>query len=155
VNDVWREVAVLAVLLAVIAFVLTVFDAWPNQSQSYVLGHRLPPPTLPTQAQLQQLAQSPPFQYVVSYTDKGFQPAVLTVKKGDTVRFANNSTGQLWVADAHYASSASSCGGSAFDSCGALQPSNYWEFTFDRVGTWKFQNNANTQYAGTIIVSGT
>lgn len=31
------------------------------------------------------------FQYIVSYTDTGFVPRTLAVKKGETVRFTNNS----------------------------------------------------------------
>jgi plastocyanin len=35
------------------------------------------------------------FQYLVSYTDNGFAPKTLSVKKGETVRFTNNASSTL------------------------------------------------------------
>ena len=35
------------------------------------------------------------FQYLISYTDQGFTPKTLLVKKGETVRFTNNSDAPL------------------------------------------------------------
>lgn len=35
------------------------------------------------------------FDYLVSYTDRGFEPKELTVKKGEAVRFTNNSSAAL------------------------------------------------------------
>lgn len=37
------------------------------------------------------------FQHLVSFTDSGFVPAVLVVKKGETVRFTNNSAASLQI----------------------------------------------------------
>jgi plastocyanin len=103
-------------------------------------------------------AQSPKgFQLLISYVDSGFEPRSATLHAGDTVRFTNNSTEALWVASIGAGGSqvypgTSNCGGSPFDSCGALQPGEYWEFTFRQKGTWEFINNFDKSKTGSITV---
>ena len=99
--------------------------------------------------------QGDSFQLLVSYTDQGFEPRTATVKAGDTVRFTNNSTGQLWVAaggDQLYPAVQNGCGSSALDSCQAFGPGYDWEFTFTQPGTWEIQNNLNKSDVATIVV---
>src|SRR3989344_324196 len=103
------------------------------------------------------LAASNGFQYLVSYTDQGFEPPALTIKKGETIRFTNNSRGDLWIAEtpasgSMYPSTGNTCGQSAFDSCTPLKPQEFWEFTFDAAGTWSYKNNADAAKTGTIKV---
>ena len=97
------------------------------------------------------------FQYLVSYTADGFVPNALSVKKGETVRFTNNSGGGLWVASAALPGGdvypgQSDCGASAFDSCTPLKPQEFWEFTFDAAGTWSYKNNSDSTKTGVIKV---
>ena len=65
------------------------------------------------------------FQYFVSYTDNGFVPDKLTVKKGETVRFTGNSSApfQLTVAGATAQVSAKG---------------EYFEYTFAKTGTFTY-----------------
>ena len=108
--------------------------------------------TLAVQAQL---ATSKGFQDLVSYTDSGFQPTDLTIAKNDTIRFTNNSHSDLWVAAAgatRYPSKDTSCAGSDFDSCHVIHSGEFWEFTFDVVGTWSFINNIQKTDTGTVHV---
>lgn len=99
-----------------------------------------------------------PFQYVISYTDAGFEPAMLTIKSGETVRFTNNSSKPLlWVAATGasgkvYPDQKGECGDSAFDSCATLEGGQFWQFTFTTTGTWSYKNNADTSKTGTILV---
>jgi plastocyanin len=93
---------------------------------------------------------------LISYTDNGFEPAETTVRVGDTVRFFNSSSEDLWVAavavdGAIYPGSSESCGQSQFDTCHSIEPRHFWEFTFDTPGTWTYQNNANTKNRGLVI----
>jgi plastocyanin len=103
-------------------------------------------------------AQSPKgFQLLFSYVNSGFEPRSATLHAGDTVRFTNNSTEALWVASVGAGGSklypgTSNCDGSPFDSCGALQPGQYWEFTFTQKGTWVFINNLDKSKTGSITV---
>lgn len=159
-SELGKQLGLLAAIIIVLALVLTLFGAWPHQQPANPVqsSKTLPAPTPPTQQQLQQLQNSPAtFQYLVSYTDKGFQPDTLAVKKGQTVRFTNNSSAQLWVASIGEGAyqiypGTSSCGASAFDSCQALQAGDFWEFTFTQSGTWDFQNNLDKNETGTVTV---
>ena len=95
------------------------------------------------------------FQALASYVDGGFEPVDITIRKGDIVRFTNNSTRQLWVAASGptlYPALQNGCGSSALDSCSALLPGEYWEFRFAVAGTWGFQNNLNKDRAGMVKV---
>ncbi len=99
-----------------------------------------------------------PFQHLVSYTDRGFEPAYLVIKKNDTVRFSNNSSGELWVSataassESIYPGTGNECGQSTLDSCALIEHGRYWQFTFDRAGTWGIQNNSLVDMKGSVQV---
>ncbi|OGG57501.1 hypothetical protein A2853_04035 [Candidatus Kaiserbacteria bacterium RIFCSPHIGHO2_01_FULL_55_17] len=90
------------------------------------------------------------FQYLVSYTDTGFEPTVLTVKRGETVRFTNNSSVPLMVAQAG-TSAETPCAPELLKSCRTLGHGEYWEYTFTSAGTVDFRNSADSG-VGTITV---
>ncbi len=104
------------------------------------------------------LAQSKGFQYLISYTDRGFEPQSLEIKGGETVRFINNSKEKLWVSSASdvgalYPGTGSECGQSSFDSCKEIKSGEFWEFEFAIAGTWSFRNAANPERQGIVVVS--
>ncbi|MBI5458076.1 hypothetical protein HY971_05130 [Candidatus Kaiserbacteria bacterium] len=103
----------------------------------------------------ERLAGSHGFQALVSYTDNGFEPAKLTVKKGETIRFTNNSSRDIWVAASGnplYPSVENGCGSSAFDSCAPFAPMDFWEFTFEQKGQWHVVNNLDKEKSALIKV---
>ena len=119
-------------------------------------GTRIPPPR-PAPRPEDYVAAQPThgFQLLVSYVGSGFEPSRASIKSGDTIRFTNNSREKLWVAaagDHLYPAMQNGCGSSALDSCRALSPGEYWEFTFDKIGTWMFQNNLDKGKTGTVEV---
>ncbi len=96
----------------------------------------------------------------VTYTDTGFSPASVTVKKGQSVTFVNAGTGRMWVgADEHpshtqYSGTARQehcpdTTGTAFDQCGV---SERYTFTFAKTGTWGYHNHVGASHSGTVIV---
>src|SRR3989344_4801790 len=94
------------------------------------------------------------FSALVSVSDTGFEPRTITVNKGATIRFFNNSGASVHIAasgDALYPGK-STCGASAFDSCKALTKNDFWEFTFAVSGTWTYQDTA-TGHQGTVRVN--
>ncbi|MDR3570923.1 MAG: hypothetical protein P4L81_01850 [Candidatus Pacebacteria bacterium] len=150
-----KELAVLAAVIALIVLALLFLGA-PSR-QTLKTTPTLPPPSQPTAQDLQKLSESPAFQYLVSYTDTGFQPQKVTISKGQTIRFANNSSDELWVASFGTTSTkiypgTSSCGSTEFDSCGPISHGDYWEFTFQQPGAWQFQNNVDKNHSGIIVV---
>ncbi len=95
---------------------------------------------------------------VVTYTDSGFSPATITVKKGDTVTFRNDSTAPMWVAaNPHPVHTGypvgGGCIGSAFDECAGADPGSSWSFTFDQVGSWGYHNHRRASDQGTVVVT--
>lgn len=97
---------------------------------------------------------------VITYTDAGFVPSSVTIKKGQTVRWVNNSGSKVWPASAvhpqHSAypqKSASDCLGSSFDACKGLAQGESWDFKFDYVGSWKFHNHLKASQWGVVNVT--
>lgn len=146
-----RQLIILAILLAIIAGVYffspkTDIGGPGSGSMSLAEQIRTGEAAVPAYASSTQekLERSHGFQMVVSYTDSGFEPAQISITKGDTIRFTNNSSGKLWVAasgNTLYPSAGKECGSSALDSCAPFDPMDFWEFTFDAAGEWELVNN--------------
>ncbi len=117
-----------------------------------------PPPPAITRQELEAIRNGSGFQGFISYTDRGFEPTSVSIKKGQTVRFTNNSNTGMWIssivtdASAPYPGTGNDCGNSAFDSCRTLNPGEFFEFTFDTVGTWGFNNIVKANDRGLIHV---
>lgn len=110
-----------------------------------------------TEAIRAQIAASNGFQYFVSYGERGFEPVELSLAAGETVRFANNSSGELWIAadaerGAIYPGTGAECGQSRLDTCRVLKPHEFWEFTFVSAGDWGFRNVLRAEHGGTARV---
>lgn len=116
----------------------------------------VPMPVFSSSTQMK-LEKSDGFQHLVSYTDGGFEPAHLTMKRGEVVRFTNNSSSDLWIGPDGsnvqiYPKSGATCGSSALDSCEPFTPQDFWEFTFDAAGEWHVVNNLDKSKGAVIIV---
>lgn len=97
----------------------------------------------------------------VMYTAQGFSPAAVTIKKGDTIRFVNESGDSMWVASAQHpthtvysgTSLSEHCGSGAnndaFDQCGA---GDEYLFTFDKTGEWKYHDHLHASKFGSVTV---
>ena len=94
---------------------------------------------------------------IITYTDSGYSPATLQVKKGETATFKNQSLQSMWTASAAHPThraypTIGGCLGSTFDACKGVQPGDSWSFKFDIAGTWKYHNHLSPTDTGTIIV---
>ncbi len=97
---------------------------------------------------------------VVTFTENGYSPASVTIKKGDVVRFENRANRDTWPASAFHPThtiypekTTGDCLGSAFDACRGVPPGESWAFTFNHVGTWRYHDHLNAAKTGTIIVT--
>ena len=99
----------------------------------------------------------------VIYSDSGYSPIDVKIKKGDTVVFDNNSSKMMWTASAVHPTHKAYPGSdiakcetpaqaSIFDTCGGYAPDELWEFKFNESGTWKYHNHLQPNHAGTVIV---
>ena len=112
----------------------------------------------------QQSSQQPPVAQVpvvkenmVTYTNSGYSPSALTIKKGEMVIFKNQSSQSMWTASAVHPThraypTTGGCLGSTFDTCTGIQSDGSWSFKFDISGTWKYHNHLNPGNTGTIDV---
>ncbi|TSC86464.1 MAG: Uncharacterized protein G01um10148_450 [Parcubacteria group bacterium Gr01-1014_8] len=101
------------------------------------------------------------FATLITYTDGGYSPQTVSIKKGQTVRFVNNAERQdTWPASAIHPTHSiypqktdSDCLGSSFDPCHGLKPGEFWEFTFNEVGEWGFHDHLHPSKFGKILVT--
>lgn len=153
-----NKMVFIIVFLLIVALVGYFWITNPKLFSSHVdrdpiTGVQLPPP-----APMQQNPNaSLPMQNTVIYGSAGFSPNTLTIRKGATITFQNNSTRDMRPAsDPHPVHTdyptKGGCVGSTFDSCRTIKPGSYWSFEFDIVGTWKYHNHLNPSDTGTIIV---
>lgn len=100
---------------------------------------------------------------IITYTDEGYTPNLITIKKGETVVWKNESTDSMWTASAvhptHRAypgTDISACETQTlmpmFDACEKIVPGQSWSFTFNNVGTWGYHNHKEASHAGKVVV---
>jgi plastocyanin len=85
----------------------------------------------------------------VNYTSAGFSPASITINKGDTVKFVNNSTDSMWVASDPHPAHTDYPG---FDELSSAPQGGSYSFTFNKIGTWGYHNHRNSRMHGTVVV---
>jgi plastocyanin len=85
----------------------------------------------------------------VRMTANGFSPRVLTVRKGQTVEFVNDSGTDYWPASDPHPTHTDY---PAFVAPNTVLPGSSWSFTFDRVGRFGYHNHLSPGTRGTIVV---
>lgn len=85
----------------------------------------------------------------ITYTDNGFTPPALTVKKGDMLRVVNQSPYELeFSSDDHPAHT-----DNPELNMSALQPGGSSTLLVTRTGTWGFHNHLKPDHDGTLTVT--
>lgn len=97
----------------------------------------------------------------VMLLESGFSPKTVTIKKGGTVTWADESAGNMWVATASHpthtvydgtalaAHCAAGANAPSFDQC---KNGTSYSFTFNKVGTWNYHNHSNSPQFGSVVV---
>ena len=86
--------------------------------------------------------------YNIAITNNAFNPATLTINKGDTVIWTNNDTVPHHIAsDPH--PTHTSLPGLESNNFGKTQT---YSFTFTKVGTWGYHDHLNPMIKGTVVV---
>ncbi len=86
----------------------------------------------------------------VELTDSGFSPKTLTVKKGTTVTFKNTSSGGMWVASAVHPTHQLL---PDLNQLKSVNKGGAYEYTFEKVGTWKYHNHVSPADTGSVVVT--
>lgn len=87
---------------------------------------------------------------VVTYTNAGYQPQEITVKKGTKVTFMNDSSGSVWTASGVHPTHQLLPG---FDQLSSVSKGGTYEYTFVKVGTWKYHNHVKPTDGGFVVVT--
>ena len=138
----------LRLVLLFVALVAVAFFAWlftptrPVPAQQQAVRTPPPPPAL-TPDRTTAAIGSKSFASLVSYTDQGFEPKEVTLAKGDTIRFTNNSTRpMLLVSDVS----------TTQEMKDVLPPGEYAEFTFTKSGDKHFSEKDHSTMTALIHV---
>lgn len=87
----------------------------------------------------------------IAYTNNCFSPANITIKKGDTVRFKNNSNSRdMWPATNKHPQHDEY---SEFDSKQGIGSGGTYSFTFTKTGSWGYHDHLKPNCGGTITVN--
>ena len=100
---------------------------------------------------------------LITYTDSGYAPNTITIKKGETVTWKNESKLLMWTASAvhpthkaypgtNIANCGTPAGSNQFDACRGVASGQSWSFKFDNVGTWGYHNHLKASDWGKIVV---
>lgn len=86
----------------------------------------------------------------VVYTNEGYFPKQLTVKKGESVKFVNMSDRMVWTAsDEHPSHNIYP----EFDQKTVGGKDNEYIFKFEKVGVWNYHNHTFAAHFGTVTVT--
>lgn len=100
---------------------------------------------------------------IIIYTDSGYTPSLMTIKKGETVIWKNESGNSMWTASAVHpthkvypGTDITVCGTQTllpmFDACGKIMSGQSWSFLFNNVGTWGYHNHLDSSKFGKVVV---
>lgn len=98
----------------------------------------------------------------ITYDGSKFSPASVTIKKGGTVLWNNETSGKMWVASAQHPThtvyggtsrsehcATSYTGAKPFDQCVG---GNNFSFKFDKLGTFNYHDHINASAFGSVTV---
>jgi len=131
----WLGILILAVLVFFV--VRIVFPAASPAMSTQATVESLVIPNAPMPADTDHVAAQKGFQYLVSYTDTGFSPGELSVKKGETVRFTNNASASIRLM-------------MASESPQVIARGAYVEYTADTAGSFSYSDGT---IVGTLTVT--
>lgn len=97
---------------------------------------------------------------LVTFDGEKFSPKEISVQKGTRVRFLNESDEGVWPASAVHPThsiypekDSENCLGSSFDSCRALKRGEFFDFTFNHAGEWRYHDHVRAFITGVVTVS--
>ena len=93
----------------------------------------------------------------VTYTNKCYSPSSVTINKGATVKFVNDSGRDMWPASDNHPSHdeypvKDANKESTFDPKDSIAEGGSWSFVFNVTGTWYYHDHNHPSCHGTIIV---
>ncbi len=143
-------------VLALVVIAVALYVVWPQLANAPV-GNNVP------DGQEEGMNTMPEeYDALITYTEDGYSPSTVTIKKGQSVRWTNSVTGDVetWPASAVHPTHSlypettdADCLGSAFDACRGLKPGGSWQFIFNQSGEWRFHDHLHPSKTGVVIVT--
>ncbi|MBX4192239.1 hypothetical protein KW798_02010 [Candidatus Parcubacteria bacterium] len=100
-----------------------------------------------------------PYDVLIEYTTDGFTPKDVIIKQGQRVRFINSTDEDTWPASGVHPThsiypgkNANDCLGSEFDACRGLHKGEYFDYTFNYLGEWRFHDHLHASKTGSVTV---
>ena len=90
-------------------------------------------------------------EHVITFSDDGFDPAEITIAKGDTVTWKTTTGRLFWPASNLHPSHRDYPGG-IFDPKAPIESDATWSFTFELAGDWKYHDHLAPYHTGVIHV---
>lgn len=85
----------------------------------------------------------------IRYTDNGFVPDKIEVKKDDMVEFVNESSKDMWVASMPHPQHIDL---PTFDQYRAYKKGAIYRYVFEKKGKWEFHDHLNPSFGGIVTV---
>ncbi len=150
------------IIIAAVVVVLAIGSYWYWQEQQVVVPTYQPVATEPPGKGVvgNALRDKDPFDTTITYSDNGFEPSEVSIKQGTRVRFLNTSQAAFWPASGVHPThslypekESTDCLGSSFDACEPLPKGEFYDFTFNYVGTWPYHDHLQAFNTGMITVT--
>lgn len=93
--------------------------------------------------------ETPSTTHTIVFSQEGFTPQDITIKKGDTVIFRNESGNQMWPASNLHPSHGIY---PEFDPKKSIENGVSWQFKFNKEGKWKYHDHLSPLSIGSIKV---
>jgi len=87
--------------------------------------------------------------FIVRYNASGFSPKSIEIKRGEAIKFVNDTNQTMWVASNDHPTHTLYPG---FDQGKSVGKGGTFIFTFTEAGSWKYHNHNKSADMGTIIV---
>ena len=86
----------------------------------------------------------------ISMTNDGFVPSEITLKRGDTIVWFNESSDWRWPASNLHPTHLLY---SEFDPLKPVAPGESWSFRFDKTGDWRFHDHLRPNKGGVVHIT--
>ena len=134
-----KQLLRVAVLLGSIMLGSTFYLIW---DKSELIGQAVSQGTFPNSEEKADV--------IVVHVDDGYEPNMVTITKGQTVLWVNESSEFHWpTSNIHPTHRLYS----KFDSLKPIAPGESWEFTFTKAGEWHFHDHLRANKGGIVIVN--
>jgi len=93
--------------------------------------------------------EKPAFAATITHTESGFSSASVSIKVGDTVKWVNQASENMWVASAPHPIHTDY---PEFDQKKGVGMGGEYTFTFTKAGQWRYHNHLNPSHFGSVTV---